>query len=77
MRGVTVNTVSASAFDQIVLLAIEMSLDAAAELGKTKEVFAAIPSPAPTSAADRSRARSKSPGNILASMSIVAFTMLL
>jgi hypothetical protein len=54
-----------------------MSLDAAAELGKTKEIFAAIPSPAPTSAANRSRARSKSPGNIFSSMSIVAFTMLL
>jgi hypothetical protein len=37
MRGVTVNTVSASAFDrrhQRVLLDIEMSLDAASELGK-------------------------------------------
>jgi hypothetical protein len=37
MRGVTVNTVSASAFDrrnQLVLLDIEMPLDAAAELGK-------------------------------------------
>jgi hypothetical protein len=51
MRGVTVNTVSASAFDcrnKLVLLHIEMPLDVAAELG--------IPPPGAKSVADTPRA---------------------
>ena len=52
MRGVTVNTVSASAFDcrnKLVLLHIEMPLDVAAELG--------ILPPRAKSVADRPRSR--------------------
>jgi hypothetical protein len=59
MRGVTVNTVSASAFErrnQLVLLDIEMPLDAAANSSSRQSHHRA-----PTSAADRSRTRSKSP----------------